>query len=138
MKKVLTAEDCKEFAKQYKEQNNNNDFKLWNLLSKIAITANNKRKEEFEYIQNLTAVELFERANKFYIDGNYKQAFISYWLSAQKGSADSALELAYMYANGEYVFVNYKLSIMWYKISANRGNTEAKKILRELKYQSLN
>lgn len=135
--KILTAEDCKKIANQYKLENNDKNSKVWNLLSKLAITTAKKEKDHLILAQNLDSDTLFEKAKEYYEQTNYKQAFIFYWLSAQKGNADAALELAYMYANGEYVPVNYKASTMWYKVAANRGNKEAKEILEVFKKKQL-
>lgn len=139
--KVLTAEDCKKIATKYKLENDDKKSKVWILLSKMAITTAKKKKQELQElisVQNLDSDTLFEKAKEYYEQDKYKQAFIFYWLSAQKGNAKAALELAYMYANGEYVSINYKLSIMWHKIAANRGNKDAKKILDSLKKEQFN
>ncbi|MBR3628063.1 MAG: sel1 repeat family protein [Elusimicrobia bacterium] len=153
-KKILTAEDCNELAKQ--NDSNEKENKFWKTLSKLAIKQKDKEvrdeQEKKDTLKCFTdegksgkskAIEgdseaQFLIALSAYDNENFKEAFRWFWLSAQNGHAEAADYLSIMYADGEYVSVNYALSLQWCRIAANRGSQDAKETLEDIKKIHLN
>lgn len=69
--------------------------------------------------------ELFNKAQKLYWNGNYKEAFPLFKKIAEQGDARAQTNLGLMFRNGKGVEVDYLSAIYWYKKAANQGDSRA-------------
>lgn len=67
----------------------------------------------------------YMRANQFYYQKDYQNAFNYYKSAAEKGHVPAQNTVGYMYQMGQGIEKNNEQALKWYKLAATQGNMEA-------------
>ena len=78
-----------------------------------------------QHVREETDEELFMKGEKYYSEGDYKEAVKWYQKAAERGFVDAQITLGTCYAEGKGVPQNYQEAIKWYTPAAVKGNATA-------------
>jgi len=76
-----------------------------------------------------TAREMYEKGQRFYDKGNYREAIKWFTKAAKNGYPDAQSELGFMYMNGEGVPVNKSEGAKWLTKAGDNGDAMAQQAL---------